>query len=103
MVFRKPFLLYNAGIGTSPGEEPVWRGEEMKEETFEGICTKCDLKTMHRFDRFGVLRCEVCQQSMPSRPVFCHQCGRDTLHCEYWSNWTCLTCGHVKGREPRSG
>jgi ribosomal protein L37AE/L43A len=71
----------------------------MREETFEGICTKCNLKTTHRFDRFRVLRCEVCQQSMPSRAVFCQQCNRDALHCQYWGNWTCLGCGHVNGRE----
>jgi ribosomal protein L37AE/L43A len=103
MVSPKPVLGYNAGIDPFPADEPVWRGERMKEETFEGTCTRCDLKTTHRFDRFGVLRCEICQQSMPSRAAFCHQCGRDTLHCEYWGNWTCLTCGQVKGREQRSG
>lgn len=75
----------------------------MRDETFQGICTKCNQRTVHRFDRFGTLRCELCQQSMPSKEAHCHQCGRDTLHCEYWNNWTCLACGHIKGKDAESG
>ena len=70
----------------------------MRLETFQGICTKCSLKKIHRFDRFGVLRCELCQQSMDTKDLFCPPCGRETTHCKYWDTWTCLACGHARSR-----
>ncbi len=68
----------------------------MRIGTFEGICTNCSLKTIHRFDSLGVLRCEVCQQSMATKDFYCPRCGRAKTHCKYWDVWTCLDCGHTK-------